>query len=131
MLVINQFGDHQMNMYFDYKTVDGHGGMMCEGEDGMESVFGNIKEIQKQSFEELGGAYIERGGKETTCAIRLPPSTFFEVILFHCFRLRITIWIDSLRGTEGVRSGGYGVRVNHWPKSLSAALTAPGVPSQD
>ena len=95
-------------MYFDSNTVDNHGGMFCEGKGGMESVFDNIKEIQRRSFEELGGAYIERDGKETTCAIRLPPSTFFEVSLFHDFMLRITvrIGIDSLRGTEGVRSGG-------------------------
>ena len=76
-LVINELGDHQMETYFR-STDDSNGGMICEGEAGMDDVFGKIKDIHKESFQELGGAYSPRKN-ETTCAIRLPPNTFFEV----------------------------------------------------
>ena len=53
---------------------------MCEGEVGMDDVFGRMKEIHQKSFQDLGGEYIERDGDEKTCAIRLPPAAFFEVV---------------------------------------------------
>ena len=76
-LVINELGDHQMETYFR-STDDSNGGMICEGEAGMDDVFDKMKDIHKESFQELGGAYSPRE-KETTCAIRLPPNRFFEV----------------------------------------------------
>ena len=79
MLVINEIGDHQMNTYF--RPIDGaHGGMVCEGEAGMDDVFATMKDIHRKSFQELGGEYIPRDADEKTCAIRLPPNIFFEVI---------------------------------------------------
>ena len=77
-LVINELGDHQMETYFR-STDDSNGGMICEGEAGMDDVFGKMKDIHKESFQELGGAYVQRDENEMTCAIRLPPNTFFEV----------------------------------------------------
>ena len=77
-LVINQLGDHQMETYFR-STDDSNGGMICEGEAGMDDVFGKMKDIHKDTFQALGGAYSPRDENETTCAIRLPPNTFFEV----------------------------------------------------
>ena len=83
-LVINELGDHQMETYFR-STDDSNGGMICEGEAGMDDVFGKMKDIHKESFQELGGAYSPREN-ETTCAIRLPPNTFFEVTYRNRFR---------------------------------------------
>ena len=82
-LVINQLGDHQMETYFR-STDDSNGGMICEGEAGMDDVFDKMKDIHQESFQELGGEYIWRGN-ETTCAIRLPPNRFFKVP----FRIRL------------------------------------------
>ena len=76
-LVVNELGDHQMETYFR-STGDSNGGMICEGEAGMEDVFDKIKDIHQESFEELGGEY-NRSGNEKTCAIRLPSYRFFEV----------------------------------------------------
>ena len=67
-----------METYFR-STDDSHGGMICEGEAGMDDVFGKMKNIRKESFQELGGEYFRRDENETTCAIRLPPNRFFEV----------------------------------------------------
>ena len=78
MVIINESGDHQMQTYFS--SPGNTGGMICDGEGGMDDeVFKTIKEIQRQSFEELGGQYRERVEGEKTCAIRLPPTVFFEV----------------------------------------------------
>ena len=66
-----------METYFR-STDDSHGGMICEGEEGMEGVFDKMKEIHQESFAELGGEYSRRGN-EKTCAIRLPSNRFFEV----------------------------------------------------
>ena len=78
MLIINALGDHQMQSYFN--STDNTGGMMCDGEGGMDDdVFNTIKGIQQKSFHELGGEYRERDENEKTCAIRLPPTVFFEV----------------------------------------------------
>ena len=66
-----------METYFR-STDDSNGGMICEGEKSMDDVFGKMKDIHKESFQELGGAYSPREN-ETTCAIRLPPNRFFEV----------------------------------------------------
>ena len=78
MVIINESGDHQMQTYFD--SPDNTGGMMCDGEGGMDDhVFKRIKDIQRQSFKDLGGEYRERVRNERTCAIRLPSTVFFEV----------------------------------------------------
>ena len=69
-----------METYFR-STDDSNGGMICEGEASMDDVFEKMKHIHQKSFQELGGEYIQRDGDETTCAIRLPPNIFFEVIL--------------------------------------------------
>ena len=69
-----------MKTYFR-STDDAHGGMICKGEVGMDGIFDTMKEIHRKSFQELGGEYIQRDGDENTCAIRLPPNIFFEVIL--------------------------------------------------
>ncbi len=67
-----------MQAYFN--SPDNTGGMICDGEGGMDDrVFKHIKDIQRQSFEDLGGEYRERVPDEKTCAIRLPPTVFFEV----------------------------------------------------
>ena len=83
-LVINQLGDHQMETYFR-STEESNGGMICEGEASMDDVFDKMKDIHHESFQELGGEYVRRGN-ETTCAIRLPPNTFFEVAFRNTFR---------------------------------------------
>ena len=53
--------------------------MICEEETDAEGVFSTIKEIHRKSFKDIGGEYVERGGKEKTCAIRLAQTAFFEV----------------------------------------------------
>ena len=83
-LVINRLGDHQMETYFR-STDDSNGGMICEGEASMDDVFDTMKDIHQNSFQELGGEYIRREN-ENTCAIRLPPNRFFEVIFVHSFQ---------------------------------------------
>ena len=72
-----------METYFR-STEQSNGGIICEGEAGMDDVFGKMKDIHQKSFQELGGEYIRRGN-ETTCAIRLPPNTFFEVVFTNRF----------------------------------------------
>ena len=67
-----------METYFR-STDNSNWGMVCEGEADMGDVFGDIKEIQQKSFQDLGGKYAPRDKNETTCAIRLPPNVFFEV----------------------------------------------------
>ena len=66
-----------MKTYFNSAGNDG--GIMCEGEAGMDGVFGTMKEIHQKSFEDLHGEYIERDN-EKTCAIRLASNVFFEVM---------------------------------------------------
>ena len=78
-LVINELGDHQMETYFR-STDDSYGGMICRDEPDMDDLFNTMDGIHRKSFEDLGGKYM-RHENETTCAIRLPPNRFFEVIL--------------------------------------------------
>ena len=67
-----------MQAYFN--SPDNTGGMICDGEGGMDDqVFKKVQDIQRKSFEELGGKYRKRDENEKTCAIRLPPAVFFEV----------------------------------------------------
>ena len=82
MLVINQLGDHQKNMYFAStdNTVGERGGFLCEGGGGMEEVFTKMNEIHRKSFQDLGGEYIEPDGDEKTCAMPLSQPIFFEVM---------------------------------------------------
>ena len=68
-----------MKTYFN--STDNNGGMICEGEAGMDDVFEKMEEIHKKSFQDIGGEYIKRDEQEKTCAIRLPPTVFFEVVL--------------------------------------------------
>ena len=100
-LVVNELGDHQMETYFR-STGDSHGGMICEGEAGMEDMFDKIKDIHQESFAELGGEYSRRGN-EKTCAIRLPSNRFFEVRLRNGF-------LDSAGEVEIVQ----GRRLQHY-----------------
>ena len=72
-----------METYFR-STEDSNGGMICEGEAGMDEVFGKMKDIHQKSFQELGGEYIRRGN-ERTCAIRRSKITFFEVAFTNTF----------------------------------------------
>ena len=69
-------------MYFAStdSTVDENGGLLCEGEAGMEEVFAKMTEIHRKSFQDLGGEYIEPDGDEKTCAMPVPPPVFFEVM---------------------------------------------------
>ena len=84
-LVINELGDHQMETYFH--TNDNSGGMMCEGEASMEGVFKTIKKHHEKSFQDINGTHIPRDEDEKTCAIRLPPTVFFKVLL-----VRVRLW---------------------------------------
>ena len=79
MLIINALGDHQMETYFN--SSDNSGGMICEGEASMDAVFNTIENIHEKSFESIGGNYNARDNDEKTCAIRLPPTVFFKVIV--------------------------------------------------
>ena len=67
-----------MREYFS--STGNTGGMIREGQVGTGKVFSKMKSIHKQSFQDLGGEYIERGGDEKTCAIRLASTVFFEVV---------------------------------------------------
>ena len=67
-----------MRVYFN--STDNTGGMVCEEQLGMDDTFNKMKRIHQKSFQDLGGEYVERDGKEKTCAIRLAPTVFFEVI---------------------------------------------------
>lgn len=78
VLVINQLGDHQMETYFN--TSGNNGGMMCENERTdakMDEVFRTMDAIHQNSFQAIGGEYIKQE-HESTCAIRLPRTLFFE-----------------------------------------------------
>ena len=79
-LVINELGDHQMETYFR-STDDSYGGMICRDEPDMDDLFNTMHGIHRKSFKDLGGKYIPRDENEKTCAIRLPPNRFFEVLL--------------------------------------------------
>jgi len=79
-LVINELGDHQMETYFR-STDDSYGGMICRDEPDMDDLFNTMDVIHRKSFEDLGGKYMPRDENETSCAIRLPPNRFFEVML--------------------------------------------------
>ena len=69
-----------METYFR-STDDSYGGMICRDEPDMDDLFNTMDDIHRKSFEDLGGKYVPRDKNETTCAIRLPPNRFFEVIL--------------------------------------------------
>ena len=69
-----------METYFR-STDDTHGGHICEEEVGMHDAVDAFNEIYRKSFQELGGEYIRRDENEKTCAIRMPPIKFFEVLL--------------------------------------------------
>ena len=69
-----------METYFR-STDESYGGMICRGETGMDDMFDTMDGIYQSSFEDIGGDYIPRDENETTCAIRVPPNRFFEVIL--------------------------------------------------
>ena len=68
-----------MEMYFN--STDNSGGMVCEGQASMEVVFNTMKEFHEKSFQDIGGNYTRRDESEKTCAIRLPPTVFFKVLL--------------------------------------------------
>ena len=74
-----------METYFR-STDDSNWGMICEGEASMDDVFDKMKEIHQESFKELRGEYIRRVKENTTCAIRLPPNRFFEVVFMNSFQ---------------------------------------------
>jgi len=75
VLISNKLGDHQMETYFESTPNDG--GMICKDGEAMEEQFDEIKEIYRQSFEDVDGKYIPRDG-EKTCAIRLASAVFFK-----------------------------------------------------
>ena len=70
-----------METYFR-STEESYGGMICRGETGMDDMFDTMDGIHQRSFEDIGGQYIPRDEKETTCAIRLPSNRFFEVSFY-------------------------------------------------
>ena len=78
VLVINELGDHQMETYFR-STDDSSGGMICGDGSRIDGPFDEMEKIHQKSFQQLGGEYIRRDKK--TCAIRLSPNEFFEVML--------------------------------------------------
>ena len=79
VLVMNELGDHQMEVYFN--STDNSGGLVCKGVLGMDTVFDKMNDIHRNSFQDVGGEYSERDENEKTCAMRLPPTVFFKVIL--------------------------------------------------
>jgi hypothetical protein len=81
VLVMNQQGDHQMETYFNNPSGNNNGGMMCEDERTsakMQKVFRKMDAIHNNSFKAVGGEYVKQA-HESTCAIRLPRTLFFEV----------------------------------------------------
>ena len=77
---MNQLGDHQMETYFN-GTHGNNEGMMCQGDTTgaeMDQVFRKMDAIHNASFEDIGGTFIPRE-HESTCAIRLASTLFFEV----------------------------------------------------
>ena len=78
VLVINELGDHQMETYFH--STDDSGGMICEGQASMHSVFKTMNECYQKSFHDIGGKYDARDENEKTCVIRLAPTMFFKVV---------------------------------------------------
>ena len=82
---MNKFGDDQMITYF--RSDDNHtdyGGMICEGNKLLvantseKKMFETIKQIHQKSHQEHDGNYFD--DHERTCAIRLAPNRFFEVL---------------------------------------------------
>ena len=69
----------------------------------MDDMFDTMDGIHQRSFEDIGGQYIPRDEKETTCAIRLPSNRFFEVRLRNGF-------LDSAGDVEIVQ----GRRLQHY-----------------
>ena len=92
MVIINESGDNQLDKYFN--SADNNGGMICEGEASMKSVFDKIKRIHQKSFEDIEGKYIARDESEKTCAIRLPPTVFFKVSSGLGFLLRASGFVN-------------------------------------
>ena len=78
--MMNQLGDHQMETYFN-GTHGNNGGMMCQDDTTgaeMDQVFRKMDAVHNTSFEDIGGTFIPRE-HESTCAIRLASTLFFEV----------------------------------------------------
>ena len=87
VLIMNKFGDDQMTTYFRSDDDDGnYGGMICEREklflanESAKKMFDTIKKIHQKSYQEHGGEYFSRDNHERTCAVRLAPNRFFEVV---------------------------------------------------
>ena len=87
VLIMNKFGDNQMITSFRSDDDDGnYGGYFCEREklflanESAKKMFDTIKEIHQKSYQEHGGQYFPRDDHERTCAVRLPPNRFFEVL---------------------------------------------------
>ena len=76
VLIINELGDFQMRAYFN--GTDSDGGMMCQTEKAMVEV---VQEIHRTSFQEINETYIEQDNNGKICAIPLPHTAFFEVVL--------------------------------------------------
>ena len=79
VLIINQLGDHQMETYFN--SADNSGGILCEGDASMADEFDKINETYHKSFQDIGGKYKKRDENEKICAVRMPPSVFFKVLI--------------------------------------------------
>ena len=83
MFLINQLGDHPMELYFKNVAGAKGGGYGCDDEimgTHMDEIFQQIDARYRESFRANGGEYIEQEHeKKRTCAIRLPNTVFFEV----------------------------------------------------
>jgi hypothetical protein len=80
VLVMNGLGDNQMETYFNSTSGNNNGGMFCEDkitDTNMKKVFRKMDAIREKSFEQIGGKYVKQE-HESTCAIRLPRTLFFE-----------------------------------------------------
>lgn len=75
---MNQQGYLPMRVYFE--STDNPGGKICATPGKEDKIFTNMKKIRQKAFEDVNGTFTEREG-ERTCAIRSPPTSFFEVSL--------------------------------------------------
>ena len=86
VLIMNEQGDHQMETYFNNPSGSNNGGMFCENErtgSKMQKTFRKIDAIHDHSFKVTGGNYTKQE-YESTCAIRLARTLFFEVLSRRC-----------------------------------------------
>merc|ERR1711918_32070 len=78
VLLINQLGDHQVELHFrGDKKFHGYG---CETEfagSSFSTVFDKVEANYKQSFEDFGGVHTLHE-HEPVCALRFPNAVFFE-----------------------------------------------------